>query len=58
MAASNGPFQARLEQLMLAAVERGWRIGTHDIGDRTARTPLDAYERILAAHPTVPPGTR
>jgi len=46
-----------LGQLVLAAVERGWRIGTHAIGDRTVRTLLDVYERVLAARPTVPPGT-
>ena len=46
-----------LERLLLAAVERGWRIGTHAIGDRTLRTLLDVYERVLAAYPTVPPGT-
>jgi predicted amidohydrolase YtcJ len=46
-----------LERLLLAAVERGWRIGTHAIGDRTVRALLDVYERVLAAHPTVPPGT-
>src|SRR6516164_8887740 len=32
-------------------------IGTHAIGDRTVHTLLDVYERILAAHPTVVPGT-
>ena len=46
-----------LEQLVRAAVERGWRIGTHAIGDRSVRTLLDVYERVVSAHPTAPPGT-
>jgi predicted amidohydrolase YtcJ len=29
-----------------AAVGRGWRIGTHAVGDRAVRLVLDAYERI------------
>ena len=37
-----------------AAVKRGWKIGTHAIGDRAVRTLLDVYERvtrpILASH--------
>jgi predicted amidohydrolase YtcJ len=46
-----------LQEVMLAAVERGWRIGTHAIGDLTVRTLLDVYERILAKHPSTPHGT-
>jgi predicted amidohydrolase YtcJ len=46
-----------LEQVMLAAVERGWRIGTHAIGDVTVRTLLDVYERILTKRPETQPGT-
>jgi predicted amidohydrolase YtcJ len=48
---------AELEQVMLAAVERGWRIGTHAIGDVTVRTLLDIYERITCRHPEIKPGT-
>jgi len=40
-----------------AAVRRGWRIGTHAVGDRAVRTVLDVYERVLAENPTTPPGT-
>jgi predicted amidohydrolase YtcJ len=29
-----------------AAVQRGWRLGTHAVGDRAVRLVLDAYERI------------
>jgi predicted amidohydrolase YtcJ len=39
------------------AVRRGWRIGTHAVGDRTVRTVLDVYERVLAENPNTPPGT-
>jgi predicted amidohydrolase YtcJ len=46
-----------LEQLVRAAVERGWRIGTHAIGDRSVRTLLDVYERVLTARPAALPGT-
>lgn len=38
-------------------MERGWRVGTHAIGDRTVRTLLDIYERVLTEHPDIPPGT-
>jgi predicted amidohydrolase YtcJ len=40
-----------------AAVKRGWKIGTHAIGDRAVRTLLDVYERVSAANPGLPPGT-
>jgi predicted amidohydrolase YtcJ len=40
-----------------AAVRRGWRIGTHCVGDRATRTALDVYERVLTENPTLPPGT-
>jgi predicted amidohydrolase YtcJ len=39
------------------AVGRGWRIGIHAIGDRSVRTVIDAYERIIAANPGLKPGT-
>jgi predicted amidohydrolase YtcJ len=48
---------AELTRVVGAAVERGWRVGTHAIGDRTVRTLLDAYERVLTDHPSTPPGT-
>ena len=40
-----------------AAVKRGWKIGTHAIGDRAVRTLLDVYERVIQANPGLPPGT-
>jgi predicted amidohydrolase YtcJ len=39
-----------------AAVKRGWRIGTHAIGDKAVRTLLDVYERVIAANPGIAPG--
>ena len=39
------------------AVARGWRVATHAVGDRTVRTVLDAYERVIATHPELAPGT-
>jgi predicted amidohydrolase YtcJ len=48
---------AELTRVVGGAVERGWRVGTHAIGDRTVRTLLDAYEKVLADHPGTPPGT-
>jgi predicted amidohydrolase YtcJ len=38
-----------------AAVKRGWKIATHALGDRTVRTLLDVYERVIEANPTLPP---
>jgi predicted amidohydrolase YtcJ len=46
-----------LEQVVSAAAERGWRVGTHAIGDLTVRTLLDVYERVLTRHPAIPAGT-
>lgn len=40
-----------------AAVKRGWKLGTHAIGDRAVRTLLDVYERVIQANPGLPPGT-
>ena len=40
-----------------AALGRGWKVGTHCVGDRSVRTVLDVYERALGAHPGTPPNT-
>jgi predicted amidohydrolase YtcJ len=40
-----------------AAVRRGWRIGTHAVGDRAIRLVLDVYEHIQQAVPDVAPGS-
>jgi predicted amidohydrolase YtcJ len=39
------------------AVRRGWRVGTHAIGDRAVRTLLDVYERVVQDNPELKPGT-
>jgi predicted amidohydrolase YtcJ len=39
------------------AVRRGWRVGTHAVGDRTVRAVLDVYERVLTENPALSPGT-
>jgi len=39
------------------AVRRGWKIGTHAIGDRAVRTLLDVYEQIIKENPGLKPGT-
>jgi predicted amidohydrolase YtcJ len=46
-----------LYAVVLAAVGRGWRVGTHAVGDRAVRTLLDVYERVMAAEPALPAGT-
>jgi predicted amidohydrolase YtcJ len=40
--------------VMTAAVQRGWRVATHAIGDRAVRTVLDVYERIIATNAHLP----
>lgn len=39
------------------AVRRGWKIGTHAIGDRAVRTLLDVYEQVIRENPGLKPGT-
>jgi predicted amidohydrolase YtcJ len=39
------------------AVRRGWRIGTHAVGDSAVRNLLDAYERVIQDNPGLKPGT-
>jgi len=46
-----------LFQVANAAVKRGWRIGTHVVGDRGLRTLLDVYERVARETPGLPAGT-
>jgi predicted amidohydrolase YtcJ len=40
-----------------AAVRRGWRIGTHAVGDRAIRLLLDVYEHIQQGVPYLAPGS-
>ena len=46
-----------LHTLTNFAVRRGWRIGTHAIGDRAVRTLLDVYEQVIKENPGLKPGT-
>jgi len=39
------------------AVRRGWRVGTHAVGDRALRTLLSVYEAVVAENGPVPPWT-
>jgi predicted amidohydrolase YtcJ len=39
------------------AVRRGWRIGTHAVGDRAVRTLLDIYEAVVRQVGPLPPWT-
>jgi predicted amidohydrolase YtcJ len=42
---------ARIEETVRQAVDAGYQVGVHAIGDRANRVVLDVYERILAEHP-------
>jgi predicted amidohydrolase YtcJ len=44
-------------RVCIEAVRRGWRIGTHAVGDRAVRTLLDVYEAVAAEVPPLPPWT-
>jgi hypothetical protein len=48
---------AVMTRVCTEAVRRGWRIGTHAVGDRAVRTLLDVYEAVVAKVGLVPPWT-
>jgi predicted amidohydrolase YtcJ len=48
---------AAMAKVCTEAVRRGWRIGTHAVGDRAVRTLLDVYEAVVAQAGPVPPWT-
>ena len=48
---------AAMTKVCTDAVRRGWRIGTHAVGDRAVRTLLDVYEAIVEQTGPVPPWT-
>ena len=48
---------AAMTQVCAEAVCRGWRIGTHAVGDRALRTLLDVYEAVVEQTGPVPPWT-
>jgi len=48
---------AVMTRVCAEAVRRGWRIGTHAVGDRAVRTLLDVYEAVVTEVGPVPPWT-
>lgn len=44
-------------QVCVAAARRGWRIGTHAVGDRAVRVVLDVYERVTNELGSLAPAT-
>jgi len=48
---------AKMTRVCVEAAGRGWRIGTHAVGDRAVRTLLDVYEAVVARVGPLPPWT-
>src|SRR5215469_10098894 len=48
---------AVMTRVCVEAARRGWRIGTHAVGDRALRTLLDVYEAVVAQVGPLPPWT-
>jgi predicted amidohydrolase YtcJ len=48
---------AVMTRVCVKAAGRGWRIGTHAVGDRAVRTLLDVYEAVAAQVGALPPWT-
>ena len=48
---------AVMTRVCTEAAGRGWRIGTHAVGDRAVRTLLDVYEAVVAEVGPLPPWT-
>jgi predicted amidohydrolase YtcJ len=46
-----------MTRVCVDAVGRGWRIGTHAVGDRAVRTLLDVYEAVVTQAGEQPPWT-
>jgi predicted amidohydrolase YtcJ len=45
-----------LEKAVQHAVQRGWEVGCHAVGDVAVEIVLDAYEAVLGRHPNLRPG--
>ncbi|TFI42481.1 amidohydrolase [Rhodococcus sp. 1R11] len=45
-----------LTEFVTAAVDKGYRVGCHAVGDRAVDTAVTAFENVLASNPTLPPG--
>ena len=48
---------AVMTRVCVDAVRRGWRIGTHAVGDRAVRTLLDVYDAVVGQVGELPPWT-
>ena len=48
---------AVMTRVCTEAARRGWRIGTHAVGDRAVRTLLEVYEAVVAEVGPLPPWT-
>src|SRR5215471_14548996 len=48
---------AAMTRVCAEAARRGWRIGTHAVGDRAVRALLDVYEAVAAQVGPLPPWT-
>jgi predicted amidohydrolase YtcJ len=48
---------AVMTRLCTEAVRRGWKIGTHAVGDRAVRALFDVYEAVIAQTGDQPPWT-
>jgi predicted amidohydrolase YtcJ len=48
---------AVMARVCVEAVRRGWRIGTHAVGDRAVRTLLEVYGAVVAQTGPLPPWT-
>jgi predicted amidohydrolase YtcJ len=48
---------AAMIHVCVQAIKRGWRIGTHAVGDRAVQTLLDVYDSVVAQTGPVPPWT-
>ena len=46
-----------LESLVETAVSRGWKVGTHAVGDKAVSLVLDVYEKVLSKVGAVAPGS-
>jgi predicted amidohydrolase YtcJ len=46
-----------MTRVAVEAVRRGWRIGTHAVGDRAVQTLLDVYDDVVGQTGAVPPWT-
>jgi predicted amidohydrolase YtcJ len=46
-----------MSRVCVEAVRRGWKIGTHAVGDRAVKTLLNVYESVIAQTGPLPPWT-